>query len=341
MNEPASVPRGQSAAACFGPHVLRIDAAAAAERIQAFVRTAIAGLHRRGAVVAVSGGVDSAVCAALACRALGPDRVRALWLPGANTPPDAAGRVRSLCTELGVALEEQSIVPALQALGCYRHRDAAIRRVFPAYASGDRYKIAIAGDLLARDRLNVFDLVVESQDGAQHRARLPLDAYLELTAATNMKQRARKLLEYHCAERHNFAVIGTPNRLEYEQGFFVRGGDGLADVKPIAHLYKTQVYALAEHLGVPDEIRAQPPSTDTYSLPQTQEEFFFALPWAQLDLLLWAHAHRVAPAEVAAAMALSAPQVERAFRDIEAKARAAARLHQPALRLETGPWARR
>jgi len=343
MNQPpAELGPDVAAREPFSRAVLAIDAAATAERIQQWLRTTIArDLQRRGAVIAVSGGVDSAVCATLAQRALGRERVHALFLPGRNSTPASSVRARELCAGLGIDLEVKSIVPALQALGCYRACDAAIATVFPDYRPGDRYKIAIATGLLERDRANVFDLVVETRAGAERRARLPLAAYLQLTGATNMKQRTRKLLEYHAAESRNYAVIGTPNRLEFEQGFFVRGGDGLADVEPIAHLYKTQVYALAAYLGVPQSICAEPPSTDTYSLPQTQQEFFFALPYGELDLLLWARAHAVPIDEIAVAMAMTPVQVERAFRDIERKRHVAARLHRGPLLLEEGAWPRR
>ena len=162
--------------------------------------------------------------------------------------------------------------------------------------------------------------------------RLPPAAYLQLVAATNFKQRMRKMIEYYHADRLNYAVAGTPNRLEYDQGFFVKQGDGAADVKPIAHLYKTQVYALAEYLGVPEEIRRRPPTTDTFSLPQTQEEFYFALPYDQMDLCLYAQNHGVAADEVAPRVGLTAEQVERVFRDIEAKRRATRYLHTAAAR---------
>lgn len=319
----------------FGPHVLRLDAAAECARIEAWLRQTIArDLHRRGAVVAVSGGVDSAVCLALARRALGPERVDALFLPETGSSAASGDRARELCRVLDVPLIEQDIEPALAALGCYERQDAAIHEVFPDLPPASRHKITIAADLLDRDRSNLFDLTAEAADGTLRSARLPLGAYLQLTAATNMKQRVRKLLEYSRAEARNFAVVGTPNRLEYELGFFVRGGDGLACVKPIAHLYKTQVYALAAHLGVPDAIRSQPPSTETYTLPQTQQEFFFALPFDQLDLLLWARDHHVPVASIAAGMGLLPEQVERALRDIEQKHLVARRLDQAALRLQ-------
>jgi NAD+ synthase len=164
--------------------------------------------------------------------------------------------------------------------------------------------------------------------------RLPLHAYLGIVAATNMKQRTRKQLEYYHADRLNFAVAGTPNRLEYDQGFFVKNGDGAADLKPIAHLYKTQVYQLAEFLGVPAEVRHRPPTTDTYSLPQTQEEFFFSLPYRQMDLCLYGLNQGLPPEAVAREAGLTPAQVERAYRDLEGKRRTARYLHEPPLLVE-------
>jgi NAD+ synthase len=265
---------------------------------------------------------------------LGPKRVLALLMPDRDTPPQATARARGLCESLGIEYELQDIDPALMALGCYDRRDEAIRRLLPEYGQGCRHKITVADDLLGRDRVNYFNLVVEFPDGRCEKRRLPLEVYLQVVAATNMKQRTRKLVEYYHAERLNDAVIGTPNRLEYELGFFVRGGDGLADLKPIAHLYKTQVYAVARYLEVPEEIRTQTPSTDTYSLPQTQEEFYFALPYEQMDLLLYAYSHNVAAAEASRALRLAADQVERVYRDIVAKRRMASVLHREAVLIE-------
>ena len=173
--------------------------------------------------------------------------------------------------------------------------------------------------------MSFFNLTVESPAGERTTKRMPASVYNRVVAATNMKQRTRKLIEYSHADANNYAVLGTPNRLEYELGFFVRGGDGLADIKPIAHLYKTQVYSLAEHLGVPASIRSQPPTTDTYSLPQTQDEFYFALPYPEMDLMLWAWEHGVDAEAAAGPMGFEPPQVERVYRDIEGKRRVAAR----------------
>jgi NAD+ synthase len=252
--------------------------------------------------------------------------VAGLFMPDRDSTSDSLRLGRLMADRLGIRTALVDIEPALDALGCYHARDEAVRRVFPENGAGWRCKLAlppIGGD----PRYNVFRIVVRSPDGETRSAPLPLDAYLQVVAASNMKQRTRKLVEYFHAERRNYAVAGTPNRLEYDQGFFVKYGDGAADLKPIAHLYKTQVYALAQALGVPEEIRRRPPATETYSLPQTQEEFYFALPYDQLDLCLWAHNHQVSAAEAAPVAGLTQAQVQQVYRDIESKRRATRALH--------------
>lgn len=321
----------------FSRDVLRIDAPKVASEIEAALREQVLGtLRRRGAVLGLSGGIDSSVVAALCTRALGPDRVLALLMPERDASPDALRLGRLVAGHLGIRSVVEDVAPALEGLGCYARQVEAIRTVFPEYGDGWRCKLSIP-PLLEAERLNITTLTVEDPGGNRRTARLPLGAYLQLVAATNFKQRARKMVEYYHADRLAYAVAGTPNRLEYDQGFFVKQGDGAADVKPIAHLYKTQVYALAAHLGVPEEIRRRPPTTDTFSLPQTQEEFFFALPYADMDACLWAHDHGAPAAEVGAALGLEAAQVERVFRDIEAKRRATRYLHQPPLLVPAGP----
>jgi NAD+ synthase len=234
---------------------------------------------------------------------------------------------------LGIETVVDELGPALEALGCYRQQEQAIRTVFPDYGDGWRCKVTLPS-ILEGDRLNVFQLTVQNPAGERFQSRMSAPAFLQLVAATNFKQRTRATLEYFHADRLGYAVAGTPNRLEYDQGFFVKQGDGAADLKPIAHLYKTQVYALAEHLKVLEEIRTRPPSTDTYSLEQTQEEFYFALPYDRMDLCLWAHDHRVPPAEAAPVVDLSPAQVERVYHDIEGKRRTTRYLHTPPLLVE-------
>jgi NAD+ synthase len=223
------------------------------------------------------------------------------------------------------------IAPALQAIGCYAEQEAAIREVFPDYGSGWKNKIVLQGGL--EGGINFYRLIVESPQGDRQEARLPTGPYLRIVAATNHKQRLRKTMEYFHADRLNYAVVGTPNRLEYDQGFFVKNGDGSADLKPIAHLFKTQVYAMARHLGLPDAICSTTPTTDTYSLPQGQDEFYFALPYAQMDLALWAFEHDVPAEQLAPALGVDEAAAAAVYRDIVAKRRQAAYLHAAPLRV--------
>jgi NAD+ synthase len=305
--------------------VLDIDCAAETALIGArLVEIVGRVLRKRGVVVAVSGGIDSSVCAALAAKAFGRERVLALLLPEHDSSSDSTRLGRLVAEHLNLEYRVEDIGPALAAIGCYRWRDAAIRRIFPAYAEGWRSKIIIAG---SQGGLTYFKLVVQSPSGETREERMGAQEYLQVVAATNFKQRLRKTLEYFHADRLNYAVIGTPNRLEYDQGFFVKNGDGSADVKPIAHLYKTQVYALARHLGLPQEICNARPTTDTYSLPQGQDEFYFGLPWDKMDLALWAHDHELSAAALARAIGASEVQAERVYADIRAKRRATAYLH--------------
>ena len=311
------------------PSVLAIDCLAEADRIAAWMRETLARrLHRRGFVVAISGGIDSSVCAALAVRALGAGKVHGLLMPERDSSGFSTERGRALAAHLGIAHEVFDIAPALDALGCYRQRDEAIRRVFPAYGEGWKNKIVIAGGMSSG--INYFKLVVADPGGTLHEARLPLREYLQIVAATNFKQRVRKTMDYFHADRLNYAVVGTPNRLEYDQGFFVKVGDGAADLKPIAHLYKTQVYAMARALGLPDAICNAEPTTDTYTLAQGQDEFYFALPYAQMDIALWAHEHGRPASDLATALGMPVDRAERVYADIEAKRRMAAYLHAPA-----------
>ncbi len=313
---------------------LRLDCERELERITLRLREFVGQtLRKRGVVVALSGGIDSSVVGALCVRALGPERVFGLLLPEKDSSSETLRLSRLIVDHLGIEAEHHDITEMLQTAGCYRYRDEAIRSVIGEYDAGYKCKIVLPS-LLAAEHLRVFSVVVESPDGRRTQARLPVKAYLQVVAASNFKQRIRKMLEYFHADRLNYAVTGTPNRQEYDQGFFVKLGDGAADVKPIAHLYKTQVYQMAEFLGLPREICERPPTTDTYSLAQDQEEFYFSVPHHVLDVCLYGKNHGMAAEEIAEVLSLEAEQVERVYRDIDAKRSATRYQHMPPLLIE-------
>lgn len=314
--------------------ILAFDRDAAVAQITTALKDQVVKkLRRRGVVLGLSGGIDSTVCAALAVRALGPDRVLGVLMPETHSADESLQLGQLAADHLGIATVVEVITPALDGVGCYQRQTTAIQRVLPQYGDGWRSKIVLPS-VVDSDTYRIFTLVAQSPSGEEHRVRLTPQAYLELVAATNFKQRVRKMIEYYHADRLVYAVLGTPNRQEYDQGFFVKNGDGSADVKPIAHLYKTQVYALAERLELPEEIRKRPPTTDTYSLPQSQEEFYFSLPYSLMDQCLWGLNHGLSVAETASRTGLKEDQVARVFADIESKRRATRYQHERPLLIE-------
>jgi NAD+ synthase len=314
---------------------LEIDPELAVSQITTALRAQLAStLKRRGLVVGMSGGIDSSVCAALAVRAVGPKRVLGLFMPERESDPESLLIARAFANELGIESTTEDIAPVLDGAQCYRRRNDAIRRVLPEFGDDWGCKLVLPPDRLDADRLNITYLVVQPPGGEMRRIRLPAAEYRQIVAASNFKQRVRAMLEYYHADRLHYAVVGTPNRLEYDQGFFVKGGDGLADVKPIAHLYKTQVYQLAEHLGVPTAITSRPPTTDTFSLPQSQEEFYYNMPTRTLDLVLHAHNEGRAAENAAAEIGFSVEQMERAYADIDQKRLTTRYLHLGPLLVE-------
>lgn len=321
----------------YSKDILNIDTEAEINRITSSIRDQVVNvLRRRGAVVGLSGGIDSSVCTALCAKALGSENVVVLFMPERDSSAESLQLGKLLADNLRIQSITEEITPVLEGAGCYRRQMEAIREVFPEYDSGWKSKVTIPS-ILHSERLNVLRLTVESPSGEQKTGRMPLHAYLKLIAATNWKQRTRKAMEYYHADRLNYAVCGTPNRLEYDQGFFVKNGDGSADFKPIAHLYKTQVYLLAEALNIPKEITSRTPTTDTYSLAQTQEEFYFALPYDKMDLCLYGYNHEVPASTVAPVVGLTVEQVERVYKDIESKRRGTRYLHFPPILVEPIP----
>lgn len=313
----------------FHPGVLELDLEREVDRITGFLKDqTFTVFNKRGIVVSVSGGIDSSLTASLAVKAVGPKRVLTLCLPERDSSNKSTRLGKMLADHLGCENITEDITGVLEAFGCYRHRDEAIRRIFPEYDSSYKMKIILPQNLINTGRANIFSVVIENPAGERKTERLPLRELLEIVAATNHKQRTRKQFEYYHADARAYIVAGTPNRLEYDQGFFVKGGDGLADIKPIAHLYKTQVYMIARYLGLPEEIVSQQPTTDTYSLGQSQEEFYFSLPYDKLDLVLWAYNHDIPTEQVAEVMELTPEQITYVYNDIKQKRKTTAYLHK-------------
>lgn len=305
----------------FSKDILRLDnieevSSAIVEKLRIDVTQK---LHRRGAVVGISGGIDSSVCMALSAKAFGPDKVTAIMLPEQDSSDDSKNLALKLANKFNVKTLEENITNALNGFGCYERRDEAISRVVKDFdPSLDKAKIEIKQDI-SKNIPGIFSITVIKPQGEVISKLLPVKEYLQIVASTNFKQRSRMSMLYYHAERLHHAVIGTPNKHEVEQGFFVKHGDGGADVMPIGHLYKTQVYQLAEHLGVPQEIIDRTPTTDTYTAEQTQEDFFFQMPYKDMDLIWYGWENNYDAEEVGKVMDKTTQEIENIYKNFQRK----------------------
>lgn len=277
-------------------------------------------LRRFGGVVGISGGIDSSVCLALIARALGPEKVLGVMMPEKDSSPESSELAQELAERFKVRAITEDITAALSGFRCYERRDDAVQRLFPDYdPARHKMKIGIPKQGLSANLPPVFSLTVIDEHGDSKSRILPVREYLEIVASSNFKQRSRMSMLYFHAEALHYAVIGTPNKHEQEQGFFVKYGDGGADVMPIGNLYKTQVYELAKFLEVPESIIKRTPTTDTYSAEQTQEEFFYQMPFEQMDILWYGYENNYSAEEVAETMGMTADQVKGLFANFERK----------------------
>ena len=311
----------------FGPDILKIDVVKETEQVVAFLREQVKTVYRRnGIVVGLSGGIDSAVMAELSVRAMGKDAVAGLVLPEKESNPVSSFYAKAHAEKMGIAYREVDITATVESVMAYARRDEYIRTLVPEYAPDCRYNISLPTDLLERDSFNFYILQVQLSDGTIRKKRLGFDAFRAITSFANIKIRSRMLHLYHEAESLGYVVAGTTNRTEYLLGDFCKYGDGGTDMEALAHLYKNQIYQLADYLGVIPEIINRSPSPDTFSLPVTDQEFFFRIPFDRLDHLLYAWEHRIGIPETAAALGLGDDAVKRAFTDFTTKNRTTAHL---------------
>ena len=312
----------------FHLDILKLDCEGEIERVCSFIRQHMAAMKRDGIVIGLSGGVDSALASVLAVKAVGKERVFGLILPEKESNPVSAEYAKRQAENLGIDTETVDITPVLEEFGTYEKRDNVIKEIFSEYDSSYKLKITLPADLLSKDAFNFFTLQVDDGSGNIQTARLNKAKLNGIVAATDTKQRTRMMHLYFYAELKNYMVCGTTNRSEVIQGFFVKFGDGGVDIEPLAHLYKTQVYHLSEHLGVIREIIDRAPSPDTFSFEVSDEEFYFRMPYDKLDLLLYAWENKIPSSQVCEVMGLNEDQVNRAFRDFESKYNATRHLRE-------------
>lgn len=312
----------------FFKDVLKIDCVNEADRICDFIRQQVLRLHRDGAIIGLSGGIDSALSAALCVKALGKDKVFGLMLPDKESSPDSEAFAEKHARQLGIKAETVNITPVLEAFGTYEKRDAIARSIFPEFTQGYKLKITLPADVINKNSFNYFTLTIVDPQGNIKTRRLNGSQTRGIIAATCTKHRTRMMIQYYYAEKMNYFVCGTTNKSEALQGLFVKYGDGGVDIEPIAHLFKAQIFQLSEYMGVIEEILKRKPCPDTYSAPVTDEEWYFRMPYGILDLLLYAWENKVDIAEICKVMDLTEEQVNRVFKDFTYKFNATKHLNE-------------
>ena len=306
----------------FNLNVLKIDPARELERLSKFfVEQMNIVFRRKGVIVGLSGGIDSTCVATIAVRAVGKEKVVGLVLPETESNPVSSEYAIKHAQTLGIEHRRINITPTVDSVVQYKWRDEYIQDLIPEYKAGYKYNITLPTDLLERDSYSFYLLQVQMPDGETKKKRLNIEQFRTITSFANIKIRARMLHLYAEAERRNLLVIGTTNRTEFLLGDFCKYGDGGTDIEPITYLYKNQIYQLTDYLNVIPEIVNRQPSPDTFSLPVSDQEFFFRIPFDKLDYLLYAWEHKVTVIDAAKVLNISKDAVERAYKDFTAKNR--------------------
>ncbi|NPE28436.1 NAD(+) synthase [Methanococcoides sp. SA1] len=288
-----------------------------AETIRTFIKDQVVGFKKKGLVIGVSGGIDSAVALTIAVQELGKDNVYGLLLPEKESAPSSTSLGAEICESLEVSYEEVPISPILESLDIYDKKEQIIKRTCPEYDPRIHKTSLVLPDFLNQGLLNVPYIQLIKDGEAIAKYRLKASDYLELIGLQNVKQRSRMLVQYMCAEKMNYAVCGTTNKTELTLGQFVKYGDGGVDIEPLADCYKTQVYALAKLLNVDEAIIQRAPSADTWSHYTSDEDFYWRMPIHIMDQLLYAQEHRLSVELIEKNTELSRETIHKAQRHID------------------------
>ena len=277
--------------------------------------------RKRGIVVGISGGIDSAISAKLCCNAVGKENVLGIILPEKESNPQSQEFAKKYCEKLGIKYEIEDITSILDSSEIYQIREKIVKKYFPDYNQSCKYRIVFSENFDS-DGLSIPYLEVNDGNNQIHKIKLSLNDYFTITAATNIKHRIRMTRLYFHAEKNNFLVCGTTNKAEFQQGYFVKYGDGGVDIEPLANLYKTQIYQLGTYLDIPNEIIERKASPDTWSFDVSDEEFFYSLPYEIVDLMLFAKEKSVTLSDICSILDLKEEKVKRILNSIERKLQA-------------------
>jgi len=278
-----------------------------------FIKNEISNkLQRSGAVIGLSGGIDSAVTAALCVRAIGSEKVLGLIMPEKESEPESQVLAKQFADKYNIKTEIIDITSILDSFGVYKNKEKIVKEKFPNFNNDCKYRVVVPPKF--ENTVGIPYLDILDDKNKQHKLKISSFEFLALTAATSIKHRVRMTMLYYHGERNNLAVIGTTNKSEYLQGYFVKYGDGGSDIEPIVNLYKSQVYQLGQFLNMPQEILTKDASPDVWSFTTNDEEFFYSVPYEKVDLILYARENNLTVKEIQKLSNLSIENIESLLR---------------------------
>ena len=266
------------------------------------------GFKKSGAVIGLSGGIDSAVTANLCKNALGEEKVLGIILPEKESDFESEIHARKFAENLNIRTETVDITQILETFGVYEKKENIIKEKFPNFNSNCKYRMVVPSNI---ENVGIPFLEILDENNVLHKLKVSSSDFLTITAATSIKHRVRMTMLYFFAEKNNYAVIGTTNKSEYLQGYFVKYGDGGSDIEPIVNLYKSQVYQLGKILKVPKEIISKDASPDVWSFSTSDKEFFYSIPYDLVDLILYAREKKLSNKEIQENSNLSVEEIEK------------------------------
>ena len=250
---------------------LKIDAEKVAEQAVDFIKDKVKAFRRNGVIFGLSGGLDSSCIAGLCARAIDKERILGLIMPERDSSPSSSEDAEKVAEVFDIKTLTIDLTPILEKFGLYE--------LLPIPEGLLNHKLWTA---IAKGSYRVFPKSISPFVGGLLGTKR---SWLRLVEAYyRIKHRVRMVNLYYYAERNNYLVVGTSNKTESMTGLFVKYGDGAADIMPIASLYKTQVRALAEYLGVPKVIIEKKPTPDL--IPGMTDELVLGLPYEKIDLIL-------------------------------------------------------
>jgi len=278
--------------------------------IENFVKEEISKrFQKRGAVIGISGGIDSAVMAAICAKSIDPKQVLGLIMPEKESDPTSQILAKKVAEQFQIETKIIDITSILESFGVYSIKEQIVKEKFSNFNNNCKYRVVVPSKFSSSVGIPFLEIL--DDENKKRQFKISTSEFLTLTASTSIKHRIRMTMLYYHAEKNNFCVVGTTNKSEFLQGYFVKYGDGGTDIEPLTNLYKSQIYQIGEFLKVPNEILEKDASPDIWSFNTSDEEFFYSVPYHVVDLILYARENNMEKSEIEKISNLSLEQIER------------------------------